>query len=76
MSSNMAAVSGADGGDECTSFKDCVTLLDNGKGITYKGQAGVGPFNAKNDPSSAYIGVYQYQDDSSYKFMKSVFGES
>ncbi|CAN5147843.1 ABC transporter substrate-binding protein [soil metagenome] len=73
---NMAAVSGADGGDECTSFKACVALLEAGKGITYKGQAGVGPFNAKNDPSSAYIGVYQYQDDNSYKFMKSVFGES
>ena len=73
---NMAAVSGAAGGDECTSFKACVALLEAGKGITYKGQAGVGPLNAKNDPSSAYIGVYQYQDDNSYKFMKSVFGES
>ncbi len=73
---NMAAVSGAKGGDECKSFKDCVAVLNAGKAIQYKGQAGVGPFNAKNDPSSAYIGVYQYQDDNSYKFMKSVFGES
>jgi ABC-type branched-subunit amino acid transport system substrate-binding protein len=73
---NMAAVSGANGGDECKSFKDCVALLNAGKAIQYKGQAGVGPFNAKNDPSSAYIGVYQYQDDNSYKFMKSLFGES
>lgn len=73
---NMAAVSGADGGDECKSFKDCVALLKAGKDITYKGQAGVGKFNDKNDPSSAYIGVYQYQADNSYKFMKSVFGES
>ena len=40
------------------------------------GQAGVGPFNAKNDPSSAYIGVYQFQEDNSYKFVKSVFGQS
>jgi len=73
---NMAAVSGANKGTECTSFKDCAKLLADGKDIAYKGQAGAGSFNAKNDPSSAYIGVYQYQDDNSYKFMKSVFGES
>ena len=73
---NMAAVSGANKGTECKTFKDCAALLESGKDITYKGQAGVGPFNAKNDPSSAYIGVYQYQTDNSYKFMKSVFGQS
>jgi ABC-type branched-subunit amino acid transport system substrate-binding protein len=73
---NMAAVSGTTGGTQCTSFKDCAAQLAAGKTIAYKGQAGVGPFNAKNDPSSAYIGVYQFQDDNSYKFVKSVFGQS
>ena len=57
-------------------MKDCVALLTAGTAIQYKGQAGVGPFNAKNDPSSACPGVYGYQDDNSYTFMKSVFGES
>lgn len=76
IQANMAAVSGANGGTECKSFKDCVALLDAGKDIKYVGQAGVGPFNAKNDPSSAYIGVYQFQEDNSYKFVKSVFGQS
>jgi branched-chain amino acid transport system substrate-binding protein len=73
---NMAAVSGATGGAQCTSFKACAAQLTAGKTIAYKGQAGVGPFNAKNDPSSAYIGVYQFQADNTYKFMKSVFGQS
>lgn len=52
-------------GDECKSFKDCVASLTAGKAIQYKGQAGVGPFDAKNDPSSACRGVYEYQDDNS-----------
>ncbi len=72
---NLAAVSGADGGEKCSSFKDCVALIKDGKDIQYTGQAGVGPFNADNDPSSAFIGVYKYGADNKNVWVKAVEGE-
>ncbi|WP_273651218.1 ABC transporter substrate-binding protein [Cellulomonas fimi] len=75
IQANMAAVSGADGGEKCDTFADCVALLDDGKDIDYEAQSGVGPFNADNDPSSAYIGVYTFGADNKYVFTKSEFGE-
>jgi branched-chain amino acid transport system substrate-binding protein len=60
---NLAAVSGADGGKECTTYKDCLALLKDKKNIHYKGQSGIGPFNSANDPSSASIGIYKFDGD-------------
>ena len=60
---NMAAVSGATGGDECTTYKDCVAAIKAGKDIKYKGLTGIGAFNKNNDPSSANIGVYVFDGD-------------
>ncbi|WP_258184539.1 MULTISPECIES: ABC transporter substrate-binding protein [unclassified Bifidobacterium] len=57
---NMAAVSGANGGTECSTYKDCLAALKSGKDIRYKGVTGIGPFNKSNDPSSANIGVYKF----------------
>ena len=57
---NMAAVSGANGGTECKSYKECLAALKDGKDIQYKGLTGIGPFNSSNDPSSANIGVYKF----------------
>lgn len=74
IQANMAAVSGADGGEECTSFADCVELIDSGEDIQYVGQAGVGPFNEDNDPSSAFIGVYKYGADNKNVWVKAVEG--
>jgi len=71
---NLAAVSGANGGEECSTYKDCVALIKDGKDIQYKGQAGVGPFNADNDPSSAFIGVYKYGADNKNVWVKAVEG--
>lgn len=68
---NLAAVSGADGGEACDSFTSCKELLDSGSDIAYQGRAGEGPFNEQNDPSSATFGVYQYGADN-----KPVFGFS
>jgi branched-chain amino acid transport system substrate-binding protein len=74
IQANMAAVSGADGGEECTTFADCVELIDAGEDIQYVGQAGVGPFNEDNDPSSAFIGVYKYGADNKNVWVKAVEG--
>lgn len=74
IQANMAAVSGADGGEECSTFADCVTLLDDGSDIRYVGQSGIGPFNSDNDPSSAFIGVYKYGADNKNVWVKAVEG--
>jgi branched-chain amino acid transport system substrate-binding protein len=75
IQANLAAVSGADGGEECTTFADCVELIEAGDDIRYLGQAGVGPFNEDNDPSSAFIGVYKYGADNKNTWVQAVEGE-
>jgi branched-chain amino acid transport system substrate-binding protein len=57
---NLAAVSGATDGTECTTYADCVELLGSGSEIRYAGPSGIGPLDDENDPSSAFIGIYQY----------------
>lgn len=74
IQANLAAVSGADGGEECSTFADCVELLDSGSDIQYVGQAGIGPFNSDNDPSSAFIGVYKFGADNKNVWVKAVEG--
>lgn len=63
IQANLHAVSGADGGEECATYADCVTLLDEGKDIHYTGPSGIGPFDDENDPSSAYVGVYTFDEE-------------
>ncbi|MBK0421142.1 ABC transporter substrate-binding protein [Leucobacter sp. CSA2] len=60
---NLAAVSGAKGGEKCESFADCVKLVKDGKEIQYAGKAGIGPLNDKNDPSTALVGIYKFGAD-------------
>lgn len=60
---NYAAVSGATDGEECKTYADCVALLEDGKEIRYAGPSGIGPINDKNDPSSAFIGIYKYNGE-------------
>lgn len=72
---NLAAVSGADGGEACTGFKECADLLADGEDIDYEAVSGAGPFNDENDPSSAFIGIYQYGADNKYTWIKAEAGE-
>lgn len=72
---NMAAVSGANGGTECTGWVACSELVLAGEEIVYKSIAGTGAFNADNDPSSAYVGVYVYGDDNVPAWVEAVYGE-
>lgn len=76
IQANLAAVSGANGGEKCTTFTDCVALLKDGKAIQYQGPSSVGPFNAKNDPSSAFIGIYKYNDVNVPVWASAVEGKS
>ena len=43
-------------------FDQAKPLLKDGKDIQYQGQTGIGPFNKNNDPSSANIGVYTFDN--------------
>ena len=51
---------GADGGEKCESFEACKALIKDKKKIQYFGKTGIGPFNKNNDPSSANIGIFEY----------------
>ncbi len=73
---NMAAVSGAEGGTECTTYKECADAIAKGDSIHYKGMSGVGPFNSMNDPSSAFIGIYQFDADNKPIWQSAVEGKS
>jgi len=62
-------------GEKCNSYAACVTLLRNGKDIDYDGQSGPVTFSDAGDPTEAYIGIYEYQDDNTYKPVKEEFGK-
>ena len=71
---NLRAVSGSDGGEECNTFADCAALIKDGKDIQYVGMAGTGPLNENNDPGSAAIGIYKYDETNTPIFQKAVEG--
>ena len=76
MQKNFAAVSGASGGEECTTYADCVALLEEGSEIRYAGPSGIGPINDLNDPSSAFVGIYQYDGDNKNSLTSTLEAES
>jgi branched-chain amino acid transport system substrate-binding protein len=65
----------SEGGEKCTSYAACVTLLREGKDIDYDGQSGPVTFSDAGDPTEAYIGIYEYQDDNKYTAVKEEFGK-
>ena len=69
-----AAVSGATGGEECTTFADCAELLEDGEEIHYTGPSGIGPIDDENDPSSAFVGIYSYDANNKNIFASTVEG--
>jgi branched-chain amino acid transport system substrate-binding protein len=71
---NYAAVSGATDGEECTSYEDCVALLEEGKEIRYAGPSGIGPIDEQNDPSSAFVGIYTFNEENKNELTSTVEG--
>ncbi|GAA4758999.1 ABC transporter substrate-binding protein [Nocardioides endophyticus] len=71
---NYADVSGATDGEECTTYADCVALLEDGKEIRYTGPSGIGPIDKENDPSSAFVGIYKYTADNKNELSSTVEG--
>ncbi|NYD84860.1 ABC transporter substrate-binding protein [Cellulomonas oligotrophica] len=74
IQANMAAVSGATDGTECVGWEECSALVEDGEEIAYQAVSGVGPFNDANDPSSAFIGVYEFGEENTYEFSRSEEG--
>jgi ABC-type branched-subunit amino acid transport system substrate-binding protein len=72
IASKMQEVSS--GGTECSSFKDCLALLEDDQDIDYQGISGPVEFNEKGDPSEASIGIYQYGADNNYTFVEAKEG--
>ena len=80
---NLHAVSGASddgtplsGATVCKTYADCLKLIKDGKDIQYQGISSVGPFNAKNDPSSAFIGIYKFDENNKPVWQSAVEGKS
>lgn len=70
---NLQAVS--EEGTKCKSMKECADLIADGTDIDYDGQSGPITFDAKGDPTQAYIGIYQYGADNKYKALNAEFGD-
>jgi len=73
IAKQLKAVS--EGGEKCSTFPTCVTLLRNGKDIDYDGQSGPVTFSDAGDPTEAYIGIYEYDDTNKPQPAKEEFGK-
>jgi branched-chain amino acid transport system substrate-binding protein len=62
------------GGEKCTSFADCKTMLEDGADIDYDGVSGPVEFNDAGDPSEASVGIYEYGADNRYAFLEAKEG--
>ena len=45
-----------------------------GEEIRYTGPSGIGPINDENDPSSAFVGIYTFDDSNKNIFSTTVEG--
>jgi len=73
---NLAAVSGATDGTECATYAECAELLAGGEEIRYAGPSGIGPINKQNDPSSAFVGIYTFDNSNKNVFTTTVEGST
>jgi branched-chain amino acid transport system substrate-binding protein len=69
---NMQAVTSE--GTECTTFADCLALINEGEDIDYNGVSGPIDFDENGDPTRAFIGIYQYGADNRYTLLNTEEG--
>jgi branched-chain amino acid transport system substrate-binding protein len=62
-------------GEKCTTFEECVGLLEDGEDIDYDGASGPVEFSDVGDPTQATIGIYQYGPDNTYTNLEYREGE-
>jgi ABC-type branched-subunit amino acid transport system substrate-binding protein len=63
------------GGEKCTTYKDCLEMINKGTDIDYDGVSGPIDFNSTGSPSAATIGIFQYQADNTFEPMDYVTGK-
>ncbi len=54
------------GGEKCTEFKVCADMIAAGTDIDYDGVSGPIEFNSTGSPSSATIGIFEYDGENKY----------
>jgi branched-chain amino acid transport system substrate-binding protein len=54
-------------GEECTTYTDCVKLLEDGKDIDYNGVSGPVDLNDTGSPSKATIGIFEYNNENKFE---------
>jgi ABC-type branched-subunit amino acid transport system substrate-binding protein len=62
------------GGSKCTSYAQCVALLNKGQDIDYDGVSGPVDLNKTGSPAKATIGIFQYGPNNTYHNLKYVTG--
>ncbi len=72
IASQMIAVS--KDGTKCSTYADCVALLDQGEDIDYDGKSGPVDLNDSGSVSKATIGIQLYANNNTYKEVDSVTG--
>ena len=67
-------IKASEGGEKCTSYKDCVALIKDGKDIDYDGVSGPVDMGKTGSPTKATIGIFQYGADNNFTNLKYVTG--
>jgi branched-chain amino acid transport system substrate-binding protein len=62
-------------GTKCSTFADCLALIEDDEDIDYEGVSGPITFDENGDPTQAYIGIYQYGADNRYTLLNTEFGD-
>ncbi len=63
------------GGEKCTTFADCVALLDEGADIDYDGASGPIELGETGSPTAASIGIYEYKADNTIEAVDYISGQ-
>lgn len=63
------------GGEKCTTFADCVALLDEGADIDYDGVSGPIELGETGSPTAASIGIYEYKADNTIEAVDYISGQ-
>lgn len=61
-------------GEKCTTYADCLELLEAGEDIDYDGASGPVDLNDTGSPNAATIGIQQYSKGNTYEQIDSVGG--
>jgi len=71
IASKLQEVSGGTGdGEKCTTFADCADIILAGGVADYDGVSGPITFDEVGDPTEATIGVFQYNEENKFEFVR------